>query len=135
MEIGAIEDGDVEAVLELWARCGLLHPDNDPRADIARARSTPGATLLVGRKDGVVIAAALAGFDGHRGWVYYLAVAPNSQRAGHGKAMLDAAERWLRERGAPKTMLLVAEANSGARGFYERLGYARSPVLTLGKRL
>jgi GNAT superfamily N-acetyltransferase len=117
MEIGAIADGDVEAVLDLWARCGLLHPDNDARADIARARKAADATLLVGRKDAAVIATALAGFDGHRGWVYYLAVEPHLRRAGHGKAMLRAAERWLRARGAPK------------------LGFTRSPVVTMGKRL
>ena len=135
MEIGSIEDGDVPAVLDLWARRGLLHPDNDPRADIARARSAADAMLLVGRRDGAVIATAMVGFDGHRGWVYYLAVEPNLQRAGYGKAMLEAAERWLRRRGAPKLMLMVAEANSGVRGFYEKLGFTRSPVMTLGKRL
>lgn len=135
MEIGTIEDGDVPAVLDLWRRCGLLHPDNDARADIARARDTATATVLVGRRDGSVVATAMAGFDGHRGWIYYLAVEPHRQRTGHGKAMLAAAERWLRERGAPKAMLLVADANSGVRGFYETLGYARSPVITLGKPL
>jgi ribosomal protein S18 acetylase RimI-like enzyme len=135
MIIGTIEDGDIPAVLDLWARCGLLHPDNDARADIARARSTANATLLVGRKDSVAIATALVGFDGHRGWVYYLAVEPRLQRVAHGKAMLEAAEAWLRQRGVPKAMLMVAEANSGALGFYETLGYTRSPVVTMGKRL
>src|SRR5690349_13781202 len=95
MEIGTIADGDIPGVLDLWARCGLLHPDNDPRADIARVRRAESATLLVGRRDGAVIATAVAGFDGHRGWVYYLAVEPGLRRAGHGKAMLAAAERWL----------------------------------------
>jgi ribosomal protein S18 acetylase RimI-like enzyme len=90
---------------------------------------------LVGRKDGKVIATAPAGFDGHRGWVYYLAVEPHLQRAGHGKAMLAAAARWLRARGAPKLMLLVAEANSGVLRFYAKLGFTRSPVVTMGKRL
>ena len=135
MEIGPIEDGDIPAVLDLWARCGLLHPDNDPRADIARARAAADATLLVGRRDGTAIATAMAGFDGHRGWVYYLAVEPRLQRTGHGKAMLDAAEHWLRARGAPKLMLLVAEANSEVLGFYAKLGFTRSPVVTMGKLL
>jgi ribosomal protein S18 acetylase RimI-like enzyme len=135
MKIGAIDDGDIDAVLGLWARCGLIHPENDARADIARARTAVSATLLVGRKDGKVVATALAGFDGHRGWVYYLAVEPKLQRAGHGKAMLEAAEHWLRARGVPKLLLMVADANSGVREFYERLGYSRSPVATLGKRL
>ena len=135
MEIGTIEDVDIPAVLDLWGRCGLLHPSNDARADVARARSAPNATLLVGRKDGAVIATAMAGFDGHRGWVYYLAVEPRRRRAGHGKAMLAAAEGWLRERGAPKVMLMVAESNGGVRGFYEKLGFTRSPVVTMGKLL
>jgi ribosomal protein S18 acetylase RimI-like enzyme len=135
MEIGAIGDRDIEAVLDLWARTGLLHPDNDARADIARAQGAANATLLVGRQGGRVIATAMAGFDGHRGWVYYLAVAPASQRAGHGKAMLAAAERWLRARRAPKLMVLVAEANGAVMGFYEKLGFTRAPVVTLGKRL
>ena len=135
MIIGTIEDGDIPAVLDLWARSGLLHPDNDARADIARARSTANATLLVGRKGSVVIATALVGLDGHRGWVYYLAVEPRLQRVGHGKAMLEAAEGWLRQRGAPKAMLMVAEANSGALGFYRELGYTRSPAATMGRRL
>jgi len=135
MEIGTIEDGDIAAVLDLWARTGLRHPDNDPCADIARARNASDATLLVGRKNGRVIATAMVGFDGHRGWVYYLAIEPDQQRAGHGKAMLAAAEHWLRARNAPKLMVLVAEANAGVLGFYEKLGFTRSPVVTLGKRL
>jgi ribosomal protein S18 acetylase RimI-like enzyme len=135
MEIGTIGDRDIEAVLDLWARTGLLHPDNDARADIARAQGAADATLLVGRQDGTVIATAMVGFDGHRGWVYYLAVEPASQRAGHGRAMLAAAERWLRARKAPKLMVLVAEANGTVIGFYDKLGFARSPVVTLGKRL
>ncbi|HEX2117411.1 MAG TPA: GNAT family acetyltransferase [Alphaproteobacteria bacterium] len=135
MDIGTIEDGDLDTVLDLWARCGLLHPDNDARADIARARRAADATLLVGRQDGRAIATAMVGFDGHRGWVYYLAVEPALQRSGHGKAVLAAAERWLRARKAPKLMLLVAEANGKAMGFYEKLGFTRSPVVALGKLL
>jgi ribosomal protein S18 acetylase RimI-like enzyme len=135
MKIGTIEDGDIPAVLDLWTRCGLMHPDNDARADIARARRAADATLLVGRKDGMVVATAMAGFDGHRGWVYYLAVAPHLQGNRHGKAMLEEAARWLRERGAPKMMLLVAESNRGVLGFYEKLEFTRSPVITMGRML
>ena len=135
MEIGAIEDGDVPAVLDLWARTALLHPDNDARADIARARTAADATLLVGRTGGKTVATAMVGFDGHRGWVYYLAIEPDLQRAGHGKAMLAAAEQWLRARNAPKLMVLVAEANAKVMGFYEKLGFTRSPVVTMGRRI
>lgn len=135
MEIGPIEDGDIPAVLDLWARTGLLHPDNDARADIARARTAADATLFVGRIDGKAVATAMVGFDGHCGWVYYLAVEPGLQRAGHGKAMLAAAENWLRARNAPKLMVLVAEANAKVMSFYETLGFTRSPVVTMGKLL
>jgi ribosomal protein S18 acetylase RimI-like enzyme len=135
MEIGTIEDGDIPAVLDLWTRCGLIHPDNDARADIARARRAADAALLIGRKNGAVVATAMVGFDGHRGWVYYLAVEPRLQRTRHGKAMLEEAGRWLRARKAPKMMVLVAEANRGVLGFYQKLGFTRSPVITLGKRL
>lgn len=135
MKISTIEDGDIPEVLDLWTRCGLMHPDNDARADIARARRAPDAALLVGRQSGVVVATAMVGFDGHRGWVYYLAVAPHLQRGGHGTAMLEEAARRLHERGAPKMMLLVAESNRGVLGFYERLGFTRSPVVTMEKML
>ena len=77
----------------------------------------------------------MAGFDGHRGWVYYLAVEPRVQRRGYGKAMLGAAEKWLRARKAPKLLLMVAEDNSAAFGFYDALGFKRSRVVTLGKLL
>lgn len=135
MEISEIEDRDIAAAISLWKRCNLVVAENDPRADIDRARGTGDATILVGRRGGAVIATAMVGFDGHRGWVYYLAVEPALQRSGLGKAMLNAAEQWLRARGAPKLLLLVAEDNAAAFGFYKALGFARSPVVALGKRL
>lgn len=77
----------------------------------------------------------MVGFDGHRGWVYYLAVDPGVRRRGLGRDMMEAAERWLRDRGAPKMQLMVRETNAAALGFYERLGLERQAVITLGKRL
>lgn len=135
MEISELRDDDVAAVVALWERCGLVRPPNDPHADIRRARGASAATVLVGRTDGAVVATAMAGFDGHRGWVYYLAVEPARQRSGLGRAMLDAAESWLRARGAPKIMLMVGCDNAAVLGFYEALGYAPSPVVALGKLL
>jgi ribosomal protein S18 acetylase RimI-like enzyme len=77
----------------------------------------------------------MVGFDGHRGWVYYLAVAPSHQRQGIGRMLMVAAEDWLRAEGAPKIQLMVRDDNTDARGFYAALGYAVQPVITMGKRL
>jgi ribosomal protein S18 acetylase RimI-like enzyme len=135
MEISEIEDREIAAAISLWKRCNLVVAENDPRADIDRARRADNATILVGRRGDAVIATAMVGFDGHRGWVYYLAVQPELQRSGLGKAMLNAAEQWLRARGAPKLLLTASEENAAAFGFYKALGFARSPVVVLGKRL
>jgi len=135
MQIDACADADRDAVVALWTRCGLTRPWNDPNDDLAKALATAGATVLVGRRDGVPIASVMVGFDGHRGWIYYLAVEPALQRQGLGRAMMDAAEGWLRERGAPKLQLMVREDNVRALDFYARLGFERQAVVTLGKRL
>lgn len=135
MDIAPLADSDIPAVLALWQRCGLTHSDNDPRADIERARRSGSAAVLVGREAGAVVASVMVGFDGHRGWVYYLAVEPARQRAGRGAAMLRAAEDWLRGRFAPKVLLMVSEAHRPALGFYARHGFAPSPMVTLVKRL
>ncbi len=135
MDISELEDRDIAATLSLWKRCNLVVAQNDPRADIDRARGAGNAAILVGRRGNAVVATAMVGFDGHRGWVYYLAVDPALQKSGIGKAMLAAAEQWLRARGAPKLLLMVAEENAAAFGFYKAMGFARSPVVVLGKRL
>jgi len=135
MIVSEITDGDVEAVVGLWRRCDLTRPWNPPHADLAQARVTPTSTVLVGKIGGVLVASVMVGYDGHRGWVYYLAVAPEAQRGGLGRRMMQAAEAWLRERGAPKIQLMVRNTNTAAIGFYERLGLERQDVVTLGKRL
>ncbi len=94
MDIGPLEDGEVEEVVALWERCGLTRPWNDPRADILLARSSPTSDVLVGRRDGRVIASAMVGADGHRGWVYYLAADPALRRQGLGRRMMQACETW-----------------------------------------
>ena len=96
MDIEPVRDADIEAVVALWDRCGLLRPWNDPRRDIALARAAADAEVLVGRLGDAIVAAAMVGFDGHRGWIYYLAVEPGAQRSGHGRAMMAACEAWLR---------------------------------------
>lgn len=135
MVIAVICDLEVDAIVDLWRRCDLTRPWNDPWRDVNNARRTPDATVLVGRVEGALVASVMVGFDGHRGWVYYLAVDPGVRRRGLGRDMMEAAERWLRDRGAPKMQLMVRETNAAALGFYERLGLERQAVITLGKRL
>lgn len=135
MDIVEIADDDIAAVVALWRRCDLLRPWNDPHADIRRARQTRDACLLVGKLSTRVVATLMTGFDGHRGWIYYVAVDPDQRKSGCGRAMMAAAETWLRARGAPKVQLMVSEENAAALGFYDALGYERLPVVTLGKLL
>jgi ribosomal protein S18 acetylase RimI-like enzyme len=127
--------GDAESVIALWRACGLTRPWNDPAADFARAVAGPCSAVLLAREGGALVASVMVGCDGHRGWVYYLAVAPGRRRAGLGRAMMAAAEAWLRERGAPKLQLMVREDNDGALGFYQALGLERQAVVTLGRFL
>lgn len=133
--IGPLAAEEAEAAVALWERAGLTRPWNDPRADLALALRTPAAAVLAGRTGGMLAATAMVGFDGHRGWVYYLAVDERWRGSGFGAAMMEAAERWLADRGAPKVQLMVREDNAAAAGFYRRLGYERGRVAVLQKRL
>jgi ribosomal protein S18 acetylase RimI-like enzyme len=135
MRIAAITEADIEAVITLWKRCGLTRPWNDPRADIDLAMRSADAEVLVGHLDGAVTATVMVGFDGHRGWVYYLAVDPEVRLGGLGRRMMMAADDWLRARGAPKIQLMVRDENTGVAAFYERLGYELQPTKVFGKWL
>lgn len=125
LRISEIADSDVAAVVALWRRAGLTRPWNDPHADIALARRSAEATILVGREadGGPIVAAVMVGNDGHRGTVYYLAVEPGRQGAGLGRAMMAAAEDWLKARGVWKLNLLVRADNEKVADFYRALGY------------
>ena len=126
---------DTAALVALWEACGLTRPWNPPTPDIARGLAGPASTILVARRDGALAGSVMAGHDGHRGWVYYLAVAPDARRAGLGRALMDAAEAWLRERGAPKLQLMVRTGNEQALAFYRALGFVDQPVAVLGRFL
>ncbi len=121
--ISPIADADVPQVIALWQRCGLTRPWNDPAADIAFARRGDNATILVGRANGTIAASAMVGHDGHRGWVYYVAVDPDQRHKDFGRAIMAAAEDWLRRQGIEKVMLMVRGDNTSVRAFYDRLGY------------
>lgn len=135
MRIVEIADDDIEPVVALWERCGLTRPWNDPRADIALARRTPTSTVLVGWAGEAIVAAAMAGSDGHRGWIYYLAVAADRRGTGLGRAMVAAAEAWLADQGARVIRLMVREENEAVTGFYRAAGYEESGMIVMGKRL
>jgi ribosomal protein S18 acetylase RimI-like enzyme len=126
---------DAEAVVRLWGESGLLVPWNDPRRDIVRKLAQQPELFLVAEAGGAVAGTCMAGFDGHRGWIYYLAVDPVQRSQGIGAALVGRAEELLRLRGCPKVQLMVRPGNAHAVEFYEELGYGPQDVLVLGKRL
>jgi ribosomal protein S18 acetylase RimI-like enzyme len=135
MEIQALQPAAVEAAAQLWRDAGLTRPWNDPLDDLRRALAGPGSTVLAGAESGTLIATAMVGHDGHRGWVYYLAVSTEARGLGLGRQMMDACEAWLLDRGIPKLNIMVRGGNAAARGFYERLGYDLDDVVVLSRRL
>ena len=135
MKIRPFEPDDEAAVIALWERCGLTRPWNDPRKDIRRKLAVRPDLFLVGLIDGAVVATAMAGYEGHRGWVNYLGVAPEHRRRGLGRAIMAEAERRLREAGCPKINLQVRTGNAAVIAFYHSLGFVLDEVVSLGKRL
>jgi ribosomal protein S18 acetylase RimI-like enzyme len=135
LTIASIDDADIEAVVALWQRCGLTRPWNDPHADIALARRRDNSTVLVGRAGDAIVATAMVGHDGHRGWVYYVAVDPGRRTRGFGRMIMGAAEDWLRQAGILKLQLLVRRENAQAGAFYASLGFAESSSVMFAKWL
>lgn len=135
MRIRAAGIDEADAVIALWRDCGLTRPWNDPALDFARAIESEASTILVAEGAGGVVASVMVGDDGHRGWVYYLAVAHAARRTGLGRVLMAAAEDWLRARGCAKIQLMVREGNAPALEFYDALGLERQPVVTLGRFL
>jgi len=133
--IRTFENADEAAVVALWRAAGLTRPWNDPHADIARKRTVQPELFLVGELAGEIVASAMAGYDGHRGSLYYLAVSPAQQRRGYARAIMADVERRLEALGCPKLNLMVRRDNTAALGFYARLGYDEQAVVTVGKRL
>jgi ribosomal protein S18 acetylase RimI-like enzyme len=129
--------GDHDAIVDLWHRCGLSRPWIDGRTELELKVATDPSGLLVAtsRPDQAVIGTVMAGFDGHRGWVNYLAVEPDRRRQGIAAALMHAAERHLAALGAPKVNLQVRTSNLEVIAFYAALGYVDDEVVSLGKRL
>jgi GNAT superfamily N-acetyltransferase len=135
LAIADIADADVAAVIALWQACGLTRPLNDPAADIALARRGPHSTVLIGRDRDAIVATAMVGHDGHRGWVYYVATDPDRRAKGYGRAIMNAAEDWLRATGIAKLQLMVRRDNAKAGAFYQSIGYAEAQTIVFAKWL
>jgi len=135
MQIRPFHLDDEKAVVELWTRCDLVRPWNNPHKDIQRKLKVDPEWFLVGILDGQIIATVMAGYEGHRGWLNYLAVAPEFQRRGFARNIVVEAERILREAGCPKINLQVRTTNKGVIGFYKSVGYDVDDAVSMGKRL
>ena len=135
LAIADIRDADVAAVIALWQASGLTRPWNDPASDIALARREPNSTILIGRADDAIVATVMVGYDGHRGWVYYVATDPDRRAKGYGRAIMNAAEDWLRAAGIAKLQLMVRRENARAGAFYQSIGYAEAQTIVFAKWL
>lgn len=135
MNLRPFRSDDEDAVISLWHSCGLVVPHNDPNKDINRKLKENADWFLVGEIDGEVMASCMVGYDGHRGWINYLAVHPEHQRQGYASQVMAEAERLLREAGCPKINLQVRASNTAVIDFYEAIGFGKDSVLSMGKRL
>ena len=135
MDIRQYAEYDQQGVIALWSECGLVVPWNDPARDIARKLAVNRELFLVGESNGLLVATVMAGYDGHRGWINYLAVKPSEQGRGHGRQLMASVESLLKTRGCPKINLQVRAANADVIAFYRAIGYGADEVVSLGKRL
>lgn len=135
MQVRAFDAADQDAVIRLWQVCGLLAPHNNPSKDIDRKLQVDGDLFLVAEINGELVGSVMGGYEGHRGWVNYLAVLPALQGAGYGRQIMHCIEKKLRQRGCAKINLQVRSANQAVIDFYHRLGYLDDDVVSLGKRL
>ena len=125
----------MEDVIELWQRCGLVAPQNNPKRDIERKLKVNPEWFLVGEFEGRIVATCMAGYEGHRGWINYLAVSPKYRRQGLATLMMQEAEHVLKDTGCPKINLQIRASNKGVIAFYEAIGFKKDDVVSMGKRL
>ena len=133
--IRTFQPDDEPGVIDLWRQCGLIVPWNNPETDIQRKLSTSPDLFYVGLLDDELIASCMAGYDGHRGWIYFLAVKSDDQRKGLASMLIDHAESELIKLGCPKLELMVRKTNENVISFYQSAGYDIDPVMVLSKRL
>ncbi len=135
MQVRHFEDSDTENVVELWRLCKLCVPWNDPYKDILRKSQVGRDLFLIGSIEGQVMASIMGGYEGHRGWINYLAVHPNHQRSGYGKQLVLTLESKLLQRGCPKINLQIRHGNTAVQAFYESLGFSDDKAMSMGKRI
>ena len=135
MKIRAYDEKDKENIISLWRECGLVVPQNDPGKDIERKLNVDPDLLLVGVIDKQIVASVMGGYEGHRGWINYLAVKPSEQRKGYGQSIMQAVEILIQSKGCPKINLQVRTSNEAVIAFYSAIGYGNDNVVGLGKRL
>ena len=135
MEIGRLSSIQEGEAIALWHEAGLVVPWSEPRSELDRALAGPASTVLAATEAGALVGTAMIGHDGHRGWVYYLAVAASARGRGIGRALMEACERWLVERDIRKLNLMVRTSNEAVLGFYDALGYGREDVVVRSRRL
>jgi ribosomal protein S18 acetylase RimI-like enzyme len=135
MKIRLFQPSDTAAVIDLWKEANLVVPWNDPHRDIRRKLQTQPELFLVGCVAEELAATVMAGYEGHRGWLNYLAVAPRYRRRGFGRSMVVQAEMRLREMGCPKINIQIRAGNTGVIEFYRRIGFKSDDVVSMGKRL
>jgi ribosomal protein S18 acetylase RimI-like enzyme len=135
IEFRPLASSDVGAVVDLWEACGLIRPWNDPVADAERAIKGPSSTIIGAFADGNLIGTAMTGWDGHRGWIYYLGVDGDFRRWGVGRELIRACEDWLGQYAPPKVQLMVRPENDDAAQFYKAVGYDEEMVRVFSRRL
>jgi len=135
MEIRNYQPKDEIQLIDLWAECDLVVPWNDPKKDIQRKALDSPKLFFVGELDEEIVASCMAGYDGHRGWIYYLAVKSKYQKQGLATSILLHSENALLKIGCPKIDLMVRNTNSDVISFYQKVGYKNDPVVVLSKRL
>ena len=135
IELRPYRDDDEAALVGLWEACGLTRPWNPPASDIALLRRSGHGEITLAAEGERIVGSVMVGHDGHRGWVYYLAVAPECRKAGLGGRLMRAAEAWLTARGVRKLELMIRRDNADAAGFDHRLGYAEEPVAVMSRWL
>ncbi|MCZ6882292.1 MAG: GNAT family acetyltransferase [Gammaproteobacteria bacterium] len=135
MNTRPFETTDQQAVIDLWKDCGLVVPWNDLVKDIERKLKFDRDLLLVGELAGEIVASVMGGYEGHRGWINYLAVSPRHQRKGYGRLIMEVVELAIRQKGCPKINLQIRGSNTDMASFYQAIGYDIENVIGLGKRL
>jgi len=135
MQVRPFLDSDEAAVIALWEAAGLTRSWNDPRKDIERKRSVQREWFLVGTEDDAVMASIMIGYDGHRGWINYLAVDAAHRHQGHARALMREAERLLQIAGCPKINLQIRTSNAAGIEFYKHIGYVQDDAVSFGRRL